>query len=261
MLWSILRTIGVTHSPAPFSLGVLHMFRTGTRSAGFSAARRGGRLGALGLAAVLVLGGCSGSSGDPGAEAAEGGSSSAAPSGSAGAGASASASPTSTSIPTPTAAYKPASAEGPAENVPLPMMPELAKQESKEGLEAFAEYWYALANYGYETGDPEPVRAVSAETCITCRSYYRVIEKGYVNDDWMVGGRLHVQDVSSNYVATVDGYFQATTLILQDEMQFFGPEGTQGMEPDTGTPAVQLMEARYDPGSGWHVITLVTLEM
>ncbi|MCC9195481.1 DUF6318 family protein [Arthrobacter sp. zg-Y820] len=236
------------------------MFRTGFRSDNFSAAR----LGALGLAAVLVLGGCSGSGDDPGAEAAEG-SNSAAPSGSASAGGdvteSASASPTPTPTPTPTAAYKPATAEGPAENVPLPVMPELAKQESKEGLEAFAEYWYALANYGYETGDPEPVRAVSAETCITCRSYYRVIQKGYVDDDWMVGGKLHVQDVSSNFVATVDGYFQATTLILQDEMQFFGPEGVQGTETESSTPGVQLMEAQYVSGSGWYVIILETLEM
>ena len=55
--------------------------------------------------------------------------------------------------PSPSATYKPASAEGPAETVPLPVMPEEAKAESKEGLIAFARHWYELANYGYETGD------------------------------------------------------------------------------------------------------------
>jgi hypothetical protein len=236
------------------------MFRTGFRPADFSVAR----LGALGLAAVLVLGGCSGANDDSGAEAGEGSSKSASPSSSSSAGGDTTASPSASPASTPSstgAVYKPATDKGPAENVPLPVMPELAKQESKEGLEAFAEYWYALANYGYETGDAEPIRAISAETCLTCQSYYRVIEKGYVNDDWMVGGRVNVQDVSSNYVATEDGYFQATTLILQDEMQFLGPEGIQGAEPKDDAPAVQLMEARYDQGSGWHVIILVTLEM
>ena len=237
------------------------MFRTGFLSADFSAARRGGRLGALGLAAVLVLGGCSGSDGDPGAEAAEGGTSSAAPSGSAGAGASASASPTSTSTPTPTAAYKPASAEGPAENVPLPVMPELAKQESKEGLIAFAEYWYALANYGYETGDPEPIRAVSAETCFSCISYYRVLGNGYADDDWMLGAQLHVQDVSSNFVITDEGAYQATTLILQDEVHYYGPEGYLGSNTGNSTPGVQLMEAVFTPTAGWYVVTFETIEL
>ncbi|MDK1361177.1 DUF6318 family protein [Arthrobacter sp. zg-Y1219] len=230
------------------------MFRTGFRSDDFSAAR----LGALGLAAVLVLGGCSGSGDDPGAEAAEG-SNSAAPSGSAAATESPSASPTPT--PTPTAAaYKPASAEGPAENVPLPVMPDLAKQESKEGLEAFAEYWYALVNYGYETGDPEPVRAVSADTCFNCLSYYRVLDSGYAESDWMMGAKLHLQDVSSNYVETDEGAFQATTLILQDDLHYYGPAGYIGTDPGNSTPAVQLMEAVFT-SSGWYVVTLETLEM
>ncbi|GAA1346884.1 DUF6318 family protein [Arthrobacter roseus] len=48
-----------------------------------------------------------------------------------------SASPTTTPTPspTPTATYKPASAEGQAENVPLLELPEEAKKETKAGLE------------------------------------------------------------------------------------------------------------------------------
>ncbi|WP_258073653.1 DUF6318 family protein [Arthrobacter sp. 08Y14] len=215
------------------------------------------RLGAAAVAAVLVLVGCSGS-GDPEAEAAGNGSSSASPTGSATP--SETVTPTATPTPTPTAAYKPATAEGPAENVPLPVMPELAKEKSKEGLEAFAEYWYSLINYGYETGDPGPLRAVSADTCFACESYYAVLKNGYSENEWMVGAKLHLQDLSSNYVETDEGAFQATILILQDDLQYYGPAGHLGTDQGTSSPAVQLMEAVFTT-EGWYVVTLETLEM
>ena len=231
------------------------MFRTGISSADFSAVRRGGRLGALGLAAVLVLGGCSGSGGDPGAEAAEGGSSSASPSGSAGAGGgvteSASASPTPT--PTPTAAYKPATAEGPAENVPLPVMPELAKQESKEGLEAFVRHWFALINYGYETGDVEAVRTTSGTSCTHCLGYFEAIEKGYKDDDWIVGGTLDIRGVGTEFVKTPENRYQAIVSVKELPSVYRGAGGVvYGEKPGSEYSFAQIIEASYSNGS-WTV--------
>src|SRR3712207_4203337 len=91
---------------------------------------------ALAVAASLALAGCNpGDSPGPGATAAP----------SATDLATTSASPTPT--PTPTAAYKPADASGPAKNVPVPVLPDVAKTETKEGLEAFARYWFQLLSY------------------------------------------------------------------------------------------------------------------
>ncbi|BAS13781.1 hypothetical protein AHiyo8_20840 [Arthrobacter sp. Hiyo8] len=70
--------------------------------------------------------------------------------------ASASASVTGAPSPTSTAVYKPADAKGKAENVPVPVLPEAAKANTKEGVEAFARYWYELLNYGFETGRLAP---------------------------------------------------------------------------------------------------------
>ena len=234
------------------------MFRTSFRSANSSVVT----LGALSMAAVLVLSGCSGSGDEPGAEAATGGSgSSTSSSASASGTASASASATPTPTPTqPAAAYKPASAEGPAENVPLPVMPELAKQESQEGLQAFAEYWYALANYGYETGDTAPIRKISGEDCVSCNSYLKVVESGYAGDDWMLGSKVTMQDVSANFVATDQGYYQATVLFLQEDLHYYAPDGFLGTQPGSHTPVVQLMEAAYTP-KGWFAVHIETLEM
>ena len=260
MLCPRLRTMGVTHSPAPFALGVLHMFRTGFLSADFSAACRGGGLGALGLAAVLVLGGCSGSGDDPGAEAVEGNSSSAAPSGgSAGTTESASASPTPT--PTPTAAaYKPATAEGPAENVPLPVMPELAKQESKEGLREFARYWYVLMNYSFETGDVGQLKQISDPGCVLCKRAYEMLDIGYENQDWIVGGKFTVHGTQSNYVLTSKSQYQVLVHLEQDPLEYRGPGATL-YETDEGlsSDSVHMIEATYSNGR-WHAHNAVIIK-
>src|SRR6478736_4822990 len=88
---------------------------------------------------------------------------------------SSSASPTPT--PTPTASYKPADASGRAQNVPVPVLPEAAKAETKEGLEAFARYWYELLNYAYETGDLTRISSISSATCALCGKVFPGIKK------------------------------------------------------------------------------------
>ncbi|QWQ35224.1 DUF6318 family protein [Arthrobacter sunyaminii] len=199
------------------------------------------RLGTLGLAAILLLGGCSGSSGEPNAEAAENSSSS--PS------SSESTSPMESATPsaTPAASYKPATAEGPAENVPLPVMPELAKRESKEGLIAFGHYWFSLLNYGYETGDASPVKGLSTSECQLCELYYVDLEEGYENDDWIQGGKISISSSGSQFEKTPEGRYQLLLSIRQEAGVNRGPNGViygAGSAGDEQATA-QIMEATY----------------
>lgn len=211
------------------------------------------RFGVLGLAAVLVLGGCSGSGGEPNAEAAENGLSSPSASESS----SPTERPTPSATPTPTAAaYKPATADGPAENVPLPVMPDLAKEESKEGLMAFGDYWFSLINYGYETGDAAPVREISAPDCSICQSFYSDLEEGYVNDDWIHGGKLNVLSSGTEFVKTPDGRYQLLLSVIQEAGANRGPNGkVYGQGPADEASTAQIMEATYD--SGRWIVNLV----
>ncbi|MBO0895988.1 DUF6318 family protein [Arthrobacter sunyaminii] len=197
------------------------------------------RLGALGIAAILVLSGCSGSGGEPDAEAAENSSSS--PS------SSESTSPTeSATLSATPAAYKPATAEGPAQNVPLPVMPEVAKEESKKGLIAFGEHWFDLVNYGYETGDAAPVREISAPDCEICESFYDDLEKGYVDDDWIQGGKINVLQTGTKFIQTPEGRYQLLLSIRQDASANRGPNGKVYVEaPIDETTTAQIMEATY----------------
>ena len=93
----------------------------------------------FGLTAIVLLSGCQGGS-TPNASPSETSSTTASPSSSA-------SSPAASATPRapPPSVYKPADAMGKAQNVPVPEMPELAKENSKAGLEAFIGYWYAPA--------------------------------------------------------------------------------------------------------------------
>ena len=199
----------------------------------------------LSLAGVVALSACS-ESPDPGANAAQS--------------PSASASETASSpapSPSPSATYKPASAEGPAENVPLPVMPEEAKVESKEGLIAFARHWYELVNYGYETGDPSPLKAVSGDNCAACTSYYSALEQGFAGEDWLAGSLVEITSIGSEYVLTENGDYQVQIMFVQDPIEAYGPAGHYG---DTGNrnPFVQLMEASFKDGS-WTANQVITI--
>ena len=207
------------------------------------------RLATVSLAAagsLVVLSGCSGSD-DPGADAAQSPSPSV----------SESVSPSPS--PSPSATYKPASAEGPAENVPLPVMPEEAKVESKEGLIAFARYWYELVNYGYETGDVGPVKAVSGPDCTDCIRYLDVVDRGYRDDDWMAGSMIDFRSVHSDYVLTPDGLYQVLIQFTQEPVEFYGPNGAEyGIDPGSDTPVVQILEARFEDNH-WVVAQLSSM--
>ncbi|MFF2676681.1 DUF6318 family protein [Arthrobacter koreensis] len=193
----------------------------------------------LALAGALVLGACSGSD-DPDADAAQSPSSPVSPSTS------------STPSPTPTATYKPASAEGPAENVPLPEMPEEAKVESKEGLIAFARYWYELVNYGYETGDVEPVKAISGPDCFACQSLYSGMGDVYGTGGWIQGGDIEILTLDSDYQLTPEGRRQVLVSVKQRDMVYWDGTGNADRRPGDEISFLQIMEISFED-DGWYV--------
>lgn len=94
--------------------------------------------------------------------------------------------------PTTTAAYKPADANGPAQNVPKPEKPALADEFSEKGLDAFTRYWYAAYNYAVETGDIEAVTKITQISCSYCNKVLGNIDAQYKAKGWSVGGQIIV---------------------------------------------------------------------
>ena len=84
-------------------------------------------------------------------------------------------------------AYKPADAKGRAENVPVPVMPAAARENTKEGLEAFIAYYYAVKNYANETGDIATLSNLSSPECAACNRLLKGTTDSYVDGRWMAG--------------------------------------------------------------------------
>ena len=135
--------------------------------------------------------------------------------------------PPTTASPSATpAVYKPATEQGPAENVPVPVLPDKAKEFSKEGLIAFTEYWYSTLGYAFETGDPEPMLAISGPDCKTCAAMSKAVVSGHKDGKWIMGGTMDIDPPRTTFNQMSDETFQATTMARQDHVKFFKADGT-----------------------------------
>ncbi|WP_024819263.1 DUF6318 family protein [Arthrobacter sp. 31Y] len=208
------------------------------------------RLAVAALAIAILLSGCQ-SGTTPGSPASPTGSTTATPTTSAAAPLAPSGSAATSSAP---AVYKPADAQGKAQNVPVPVMPELAKENSKAGLEAFIGYWYAQQNFAAQTGDQSVWSGLSEPECQTCKRIEKGISDSHINGRWSVGGNISVPVIESIWL---DGAAtqQAKVQVIQDRIDYFNADGTPGRASETATNSAFGLFATYG-SSGWTVTDL-----
>ena len=204
----------------------------------FSFAR--GRVVAALIGAGLLLSGCQGGGPTPGTS----------PSAS-----STSTSPSATPTPsaTPSAKYVPASAKGKAQNVPVPVKPALADQNSKAGLEAFTKYWFALLDYGYQTGDLKTWTELTGSNCPFCDSLKKDIGTVYSDNEWMVGGKLATPSVDAKWQAGVRSQ-SVVVQVVQARIDYFDAAGPAGKSSPPSNTAVALFAEHA--GKSWKVVEL-----
>ncbi|MGF6835272.1 hypothetical protein QF015_003467 [Paenarthrobacter sp. TE4293] len=202
------------------------------------------RMVVIGLAAAVLLSGCRGGS-TPSAPSSEQSSTTASP-------ASSALVPAASATPSASAGYKPADAKGKAENVPVPVMPELAKENSKAGLEAFIGYWYATYSYATETGDLKAWMASTDTTTESGAAYKRAIVANYANDSWLVGGKIDIPSIEVLW--QIGAEFQvAKVQVIQDEIEYFDAEGRIRQQPSEASNTAEAVKAAFRDGS-WQVI-------
>jgi hypothetical protein len=151
--------------------------------------------------------------------------------------------------------YKPADAKGKAQNVPVPVLPEAAKAETKEGLEAFAKYWYSTLSYAYETGDVTPMQAVSATTCTSCLRVKEVVEAWHSEGRWLAGGKMVVQGAQSKFVETAPGEYQVLIQVFQEPLSYYRSDMTLDEKTEQKPAAGDIMLASYE-GGAWRAKTV-----
>ncbi|SFT94934.1 hypothetical protein SAMN04487915_10651 [Arthrobacter sp. ov118] len=163
--------------------------------------------------------------------------------------------PTPTATPSPSAVYKPADATGKAQNVPVPVLPEAAKAETKEGLEAFARYWYSTLSYAYETGDMKPLELVSSPTCASCERVKEVVQGWHSEGRWLAGGKMVVEGVQTNFVETGPAEYQVLIQVYQDSLSYYRGDKTLDEKTERGPAAGDIMIASYGDGA-WRAVTV-----
>lgn len=196
---------------------------------------------ALVSAGVLLLSGCAGGSPEPGSS----------PTASQTASPTASATPTST----PSAVYRPADASGPAQNVPVPVLPAVAKTETKEGLEAFARYWFQLLSYAYETGDTRPLAKVTSPDCVMCERAKQVQVGWHEDGRWLQGGRVTTPAIDTTFRVAPDGKYQVAVQVSQEALSYYNSDGSLDSAEPKPSDSGSLMLVSFREGS-WFVHTV-----
>lgn len=87
-----------------------------------------------------------------------------------------------------------------------------------------------------------------------------MVNNGYKNDDWILGGKIETLTNHSNYVLTADGVYQVLVNIRQDVLEYRGPSNLV-YEVDDGIEdlTVQMVEASYQDGH-WQAVNVVTIK-
>jgi len=160
--------------------------------------------------------------------------------------ATAAATPTST----PSAVYKPADASGPAQNVPVPVLPEVAKTETKEGAEAFTKYWFSVLSYAYETGDTDALSKLSKPGCAFCQGLVADIEAAWAEGKWVSGGQIEIPVATAT--PSTDGSTQVVLQVLQKELVIRNQDGSPYQEKTAATNSGSVAMLNF-ADSGWVV--------
>ena len=161
-----------------------------------------------------------------------------------------------------TGEYVPASADGPAKNVPKPVMPEEMKEETPEGAKAAVQYWWDTVTYLQRTGDSDLVRASSDEDCDFCRAYTHSIEKIYEEGGWTSGSEVEVTSALTGVIDKDRQLLQVTTLLDVEGLTTFKANGsidkTQSEESYGDSP--WITNVKFDEESQRWVATSVSFE-
>lgn len=163
--------------------------------------------------------------------------------------------PSATATPIATASYKPADAKGRAQNVPVPVLPEAAKAKTKEGLEAFARYWFEQLNFAYETGNTSGLSSITSENCEFCSNIRKALQKNYQGDRWLVGGRIKAPSMNTNFGAESEGTYQVVVQVQQAKITYLNADGSEFRSPTPPSDTGNVMLTAFRNGS-WQVTAL-----
>ncbi|WP_284975906.1 DUF6318 family protein [Arthrobacter sp. efr-133-TYG-104] len=131
-------------------------------------------------------------------------------------------------------------------------MPELAKENSKAGLEAFIRYWYATYSYATETGDVGPWSLSTDTSTVSGAAYKKAIDANYTKGRWVVGGRITTPVIEVLWKDRQDSQ-SVRVQVIQEDIRYFDADGSPGQPETLATNTAEAVIAAYRSGR-WRVI-------
>ena len=177
-----------------------------------------GLAGAVAALTVAVLGACTGDAADP------------------------TTSPATSASPSPTSAYVPVK----------PKFPAAAKKQTDAGAVAFVEYYWAALNYAWTRPDPNILRGLSVEDCISCKSL-----KNAAHEYAILGQRFNRPPVdlkSSRLVFNALGHAQVETLLVRTSASLIDASGGR---LKTNNEASVIRMVRIEWLKKWQIVHVV----
>jgi hypothetical protein len=143
--------------------------------------------------------------------------------------------------------------EAPPGGSPVPVLPEAAKAETKEGSIAFAKHWYALLNYAYQTGEFRPMDDVTDSSCRLCSKVRPGILEWNSEGRWIAGGQVEVKGAFTEFVKTNQGNYQVTTQLEQSSGVLYRADSSVEKSVPASQVLADIMTIRFADGH-WKMI-------
>ncbi|NUT71126.1 hypothetical protein HNO81_08080 [Pseudarthrobacter sp. C4D7] len=137
----------------------------------------------------------------------------------------------------------------------MPVLPEVAKTETKEGAEAFAKYWFSVLSYAYETGDAALFESIAPSPCEACQKVSKVIKDWHAEGRWLVGGRLSTPVANTTFTKGQNGTYQVAAQVHQDPLTYMRADGTVARTDPQAPDQGNLLVLAYADGK-WSVVEL-----
>lgn len=131
-----------------------------------------------------------------------------------------------------------------------PQMPDAAKGTDAAAAEAFVEFYWETVDYAQRTGDLDPLRQVSSEDCLACRSGIQRLEEIFAKDGVISGGTSRVARPKTVFVEGNAGLDAVVEFDLSSTRQRIDyPAGETDEAYRGGTSAMRARLQR--DGIGW----------
>ena len=162
-----------------------------------------------------------------------------------------SASPSAEAEPEDSNEYEPATPEHPARNVPKPVLPEVAKEETLEGAREFMNYWAETYNYLIQTGDGSYINEATHPESEYFEDY-QLYEDAYKQGEWIAGRHwtMTVPEIEEDLFTEIDGQYNLLVQMERTKGEVYSSEGYVEEIPEEKFNSPHMLYISYENG-GW----------